>query len=515
MRITNGMINNNTKANIMINKEYSDKLNTMVANGQKITRPSDDPVIAIRALRLNSNISEINQFYDKNIPDAEAWLQTTETALSQTESVLSSVQEYLTQGASDDNTAQDRMNILENLRALKDQLYSAGNSDYAGRTVFTGFRTGESLTYKEAEKDLINIVETFDETCVETMTYISGDFSVDSSSIPDTPTNQTDITSSDVYRIRLAYSKLTSDQMGVDGATIPSQFSITMKDGTTKDYSVDVVELSADQATNDSYYTDIGDDEVRLITTTGELIIGKNVREAMQSTGSTASFEYSKEEWEKNDPRPEHYFACRNYDDASDSIVEYNYDDSTDPSTPDFKNQKISYEIAYNQKVDINTNANEVFSTSITRDVDELLDITQSVIDAEKKVDTLNKMKSDSSYSEEELKNISTMYDAAVKEFDMLKEKMQNMFSKGLTTFKGYSDSVNLRISYVGSMRARVELTKERVGEQLSNFKELADSNINAELTETAIDLKNAELALEAAQAAAAKVAKQTLLNYL
>jgi len=93
MRITNGIINNNTKSNILVNKEYSDKYNTMVATGQKITRPSDDPIVAIRALRLNNNISEINQYYGKNIPDAEAWLEVTETALKQTEGVLSSVQE--------------------------------------------------------------------------------------------------------------------------------------------------------------------------------------------------------------------------------------------------------------------------------------------------------------------------------------------------------------------------------------------------------------------------------------
>ena len=89
MRITNSIMNNNTKNNININKLNEDRQNTMIATGQKITRPSDDPVIAIRALRLNSNISQSNQYYEKNIPDADAWLKITETALftnSKTES---------------------------------------------------------------------------------------------------------------------------------------------------------------------------------------------------------------------------------------------------------------------------------------------------------------------------------------------------------------------------------------------------------------------------------------------
>ena len=105
MRITNSMMNNNTKTNINTNKLNEDMINTMIASGQKITRPSDDPVIAIRALRLNSNISEINQYYEKNIPDADAWMEITETALKQTDTTLTSIKESLTTGASDDNTA--------------------------------------------------------------------------------------------------------------------------------------------------------------------------------------------------------------------------------------------------------------------------------------------------------------------------------------------------------------------------------------------------------------------------
>ena len=89
------------------------------------------------------------------------------------------------------------------------------------------------------------------------------------------------------------------------------------------------------------------------------------------------------------------------------------------------------------------------------------------------------------------------------------------MFSEALTSFDGYMDAVNLANSKVGSMEQRLELTKERVVEQLENFKELSDENINVDLTESAIDLKSAQLALEAAQTATAKIAQQTLLNYI
>ena len=80
MRITNKIMQNNNLTNINNNKIMQDKLSTMMSTGKKINRPSDDPVIAIRALRLRSNVTEVTQYFGKNIPDAESWLDVTEGA---------------------------------------------------------------------------------------------------------------------------------------------------------------------------------------------------------------------------------------------------------------------------------------------------------------------------------------------------------------------------------------------------------------------------------------------------
>ena len=61
MRITNKIMQNNSLYNINNNKVSEDQLNTMMSTGKKITRPSDDPVIAIRALRLRSNVTQLSQ----------------------------------------------------------------------------------------------------------------------------------------------------------------------------------------------------------------------------------------------------------------------------------------------------------------------------------------------------------------------------------------------------------------------------------------------------------------------
>ena len=81
MRITNNMMMRNTSYNINGNKVNVDAMNNQMTSQKKIQRPSEDPVVAIRALRLRSSLSEINQYYENNIPDAEAWLNVTHTAL--------------------------------------------------------------------------------------------------------------------------------------------------------------------------------------------------------------------------------------------------------------------------------------------------------------------------------------------------------------------------------------------------------------------------------------------------
>lgn len=63
MRITNKIMQRNNLSNINTNKMYKDILSTQMATQKKINRPSDDPVVAIRSLRLRSNVTEITQYY--------------------------------------------------------------------------------------------------------------------------------------------------------------------------------------------------------------------------------------------------------------------------------------------------------------------------------------------------------------------------------------------------------------------------------------------------------------------
>ena len=58
MRITNKIMHNNSIYNINNNKVTEDGLNTQIATGKKLTRPSDDPEVKYLVEKKNINPKE-------------------------------------------------------------------------------------------------------------------------------------------------------------------------------------------------------------------------------------------------------------------------------------------------------------------------------------------------------------------------------------------------------------------------------------------------------------------------
>ena len=122
MRITNKIMQQNNLSNINTNKVYEDKLSKQMSTKKKISRPSDDPVVAIRALRLRSSVTEVTQYYSKNIPDAESWINVTQDALNNLTEVLTKMISQCTKGSNGPLKTEDREIILEQLKSLADEV---------------------------------------------------------------------------------------------------------------------------------------------------------------------------------------------------------------------------------------------------------------------------------------------------------------------------------------------------------------------------------------------------------
>ncbi len=159
MRITNSMLINNMINYMGNNLTRMDKYQNQLATGKKISVPSDDPVVAARALKLRTDVAEVEQ-YQKNVKDADSWMDITEDTLAKIGDVLQKAREIAVQGANGTYNADDTQKINEELKQLRTQLLHLGNSTYAGRYIFSGYKTDQKLLDEVTGEFIINVQNT-------------------------------------------------------------------------------------------------------------------------------------------------------------------------------------------------------------------------------------------------------------------------------------------------------------------------------------------------------------------
>ncbi len=529
MRITNTMITNNTKSNINLNKLLVDKYNTQMTTQKKISKASEDPVIAIRSLRLSTTLSHINQYVDNNIPDASAWMDVTETALTNMKDLLRDIRTHCVNGSTDTVNADDRKTILDGLKALADQVYAEGNADYAGKTVFTGYRTSSNLTFDEEELDTkysINQKFTFND--LEEKRYYTGEVRVPEAIITDgtnaTADCDTLIAENSYERIRLAYNGDTTitdfsysykDANGITQTVGP--MATPMKDAATGEitgytYNAPLTVFETEQAWEEAGFANgdpgkvVGDDEILYIEATGEFIFGKNVANQISDGRAELNVSYEKKGFDKGELRPEYYYDCTDIsDDDKTKHVEYTKQD-----------QEINYTIANNATITINTQADQVFDSNIARDVDELINVVQKSIDANNKVAKIEEMMNEAQYqdaaSQEKLKGYLA---AAKKEADFADDNLQKTYEHYIGRFDKYLESTNIAITNVGSVKNSLTLTQTRVENQQMTIEELKSDNEDRDISDIIIDYYASYNAYQSSLTAAGKLGKSSLLDYI
>lgn len=215
-RITTKMMQTTSLRNLNINKFRQEKLTNQMSTGKKITRPSDDPVIAIRSLKLNSSLDKIDQYYEKNASDAESWLELTQSALSTVNDILTNdIRKNIMSAKSSYRTVEDREAVITHLRKAMEEIRSTGNADSGGRSIFTGYRTDMPLTLTAAKTEYNRITEQFTNDTIDKMTFVyAGDIStINEGNFKDVDDiDKKRISSNEIWRKRLAYGDLDLKQ---------------------------------------------------------------------------------------------------------------------------------------------------------------------------------------------------------------------------------------------------------------------------------------------------------------
>jgi flagellar hook-associated protein 3 FlgL len=142
------MLTNSNLSYISKNYERLGSIQDQLNTGKKITRPSDDPVIAMKGIRYRSQLTEVKQFY-RNLTEGFTWLENTDSALGETTQVLERVRELVVQSSNDTYDSSARGNIAKEIEQLQKHLASVANTKVGENYIFNGTDTG-SASVKEA-----------------------------------------------------------------------------------------------------------------------------------------------------------------------------------------------------------------------------------------------------------------------------------------------------------------------------------------------------------------------------
>lgn len=504
MRITNKIMQNNSLRNINTNKELQSQLSIQMQTGNKLTRPSDDPVVAIRSLRLHSNLTKLTQYNEKNAEDAASWLKATEDAVYAGEELLETMYQECNRSTSDDkNTANYQASLLA-LKESTEEFYATGDADFAGRNLFTGYRTESRLTFQTGETVEYRIKEEFTLSDLQTRTHINADDVFDYTEANGFTADETKVVSEEYTRFRLAYDDLKVPAAGTD---IAIQY-LNPSDPGADANGVVSVPLTVKNSTDPGAYAP-APNEAYILADTGEVVFGEKLLKDMSSlpNSTTFSVSYEKNEWVKGDLRPEHYFDCdvtKQGPDGKDMVLHYESGGG----------QKIMYDLGANQSLQVNTTAGEVYAHGVGRDVEDLEVVINQLAKLDEIVNSLEEKVATLSEGPD-LEAANLQLAAAKKAQSLVKDQVQKLFGSTMTTMKSYQDRVNLAGTNVGTRGVRLDLIKNRLTTQQETFKELYINNNHKEIEDSTTELASAKLTYDAALAATAKILETSLMNYI
>jgi flagellar hook-associated protein 3 FlgL len=500
------MISNSAKGHIANAKSAMLKYEEQFTSEKKIQRPSDDPTVAVRSLKYRSTVAQITQYVEKNVQDAMSWMDTTESALKNINSILVDMKGYLNEGANDYLAQDERNSVLAVLKQYVSSIFEdEANSDYSGRYVFTGYRTDTSLLFDSSSDSLAyDITEDFKYTNIDTVNVVTGTVSYkQGDSAQDYADQMTKIEKQSFYKVQLAYKDCAaysydSAKAGTDALEDYVTLNYEDKSGTA------VSLTAATRASTDDNAYDVGDGDVVYLYDTGEILLGKEVYGALQENQAAFSVEYCKQDFDKSDIRPEMYFECNSYNTVSKKEIAY-----SDPS-----GQNIKYEVNFSQNMTVNTQGKDVIDTDIYRTIDYLTKTIEDVDDVESRISDAEKMIANTT-NETELASLKAYKESLETEKSLRVTVMTEAFGKGLTMVNDTQETLNVALAELGTRYNRVQLTYDKLSDQKVDVEEQLSNNEDVDISDAYINLTQADNLYQYSLTATSKILGNTLLDYL
>lgn len=506
MRITNTMISNSAKNHIANAKNKLLKHEEQYTSQQKIQRPSDDPTVAVRSLKLRTTYSQVTQYIEKNVQDALNWMDMTEGSLTNIGKMLDTMKHFLVQGNVDEMKADERKSVVQTLKKNVEGIFqNEANADYSGRYLFTGYRTDTSLIFPSLTDNLeYKITENFNYDSFRCVTSVIGgaSYNADASAGQEYVDSAADTTTA--YRLQLAYTNCATEVNFETGMDEAIQFTFTNKNG--EDITDDILsgELRIELSTASNTVREVADDDVLFLYDTGEILVGKNVFNAVQEHQASISVNYLKSEFKQFDVRPEMYFKAECHDVITDKTIKY--------SEPE--DQTIRYEVNFNQTINVNTQARDAISTDIYRTIEYIEQNVQYVDEAETKIEECEKLIKNTT-DEDELDRLKSLKVTLEDELQLRVKVMSEAFGIGLTMVDDVQVKLNIAVADLGAKYNRTQLTYDKLLDSRLDTEDKLSENEGVSLPDVLINLTQSNNLYQASLSATSKILGNSLLSYI
>ncbi|MEI5907602.1 flagellar hook-associated protein FlgL [Bacillus spongiae] len=143
MRVTQNMLANNSLTNLSQSYSRLGELQEQLSTGKKITKPSDDPVVAMKGMYYRSNLTSIEQ-YKRNLSEMYLWLETSEAGMEQANAGLQRIRELTVKGLNGTLSPEDQEAVAEEIEQIKLDLVSTAETKISGRYIYHGTDVDQS-----------------------------------------------------------------------------------------------------------------------------------------------------------------------------------------------------------------------------------------------------------------------------------------------------------------------------------------------------------------------------------
>jgi flagellar hook-associated protein 3 FlgL len=477
--------------NIWKNARYLNKLVTQIETGKQIQRPSDDPLISARSLRIRTILSESEQF-TRNVQQAMAWMEVSEAAFNSIltgtatqPSIMQELNTLLIQAAqTGTNTLDDQRAILTEIEELYKQMYGVDmNQTYLNRYVFSGFHIDQPPVLKtDMTGRSFVITQTFGmENIEKTLAFHRA-----------SPTSMPE-------DIKINLVKLPYDEVSFTSATPAGApaLGITLADGT----AVTIVTITSDDAVayRPADFDAMGNPVIHHIQDTGELIMTDAVRELMQNAGGL-NVTYEKSNVMTGELNPIVYFQSTEI--TGGVAVNYNTD-----------GQNIQAEISPGAYVTINSHARDVLSAALFADLKHLFEFADSLITSDPRVIEEYFRSPPHSLTDDDLNDSVQKF--LSDEQAMFSSAIHDRINNMLKYIMDHAGQAQREHTSLGANMARLEMIGIRLEEEEVAYTELLSDNEDTDLSGTIFRKNGAESAYGFALQAIARTVQLSLADFI